>query len=188
MRMVRLVLATGLVLAAAGCAAPYAPPPAYGPRYAMPDRYGPPRSAEDERGWRMTRRRGETDYELSERVLFGLDSARISPGAASILDEIASAARARPGALVVVEGHTDTSGTWEHNQELSEARARAVAVALQWHGVERDRLRVEGLGKQGLAVQTADGVREPRNRRVVIRLMDAPEPLPGRYDGRYGSY
>jgi OOP family OmpA-OmpF porin len=71
-----------------------------------------------------------------------------------------------------VEGHTDTSGTHEHNQALSDARARAVADVLAREGVERDRIRTEGMGEAGLAVQTGDGVREPRNRRVVVRLIN----------------
>jgi outer membrane protein OmpA-like peptidoglycan-associated protein len=186
--ILKFALAAAMLMVAAGCAAPY--PPAHGPRYTTPGFY--PRMADDARPWRMTRRGGETDYELSDHVLFALDSARISDRAASILDEIAQAARARPGCLVVVEGHTDTSGTWEHNQELSQARARAVAMVLARQGVAPDRIRAEGLGKSGLAVQTGDGVREPRNRRVVIRLMDAPSdarrPFTTRYDGLRRDY
>ena len=72
----------------------------------------------------------------------------------------------------MVEGHTDTSGTREHNQALSDARARAVADVLVREGVARERVRTEGMGETGLAVQTGDGVREPRNRRVVVRLID----------------
>jgi OOP family OmpA-OmpF porin len=71
----------------------------------------------------------------------------------------------------VVEGHTDTSGAREHNEELSRARAEAVAAVLARMGVERERIRPEGLGETHLAVQTGDGVRESRNRRVVIRLI-----------------
>jgi outer membrane protein OmpA-like peptidoglycan-associated protein len=40
--------------------------------------------------------------------------------------------------------------------------------------VERERIKTEGLGETHLAVQTGEGVREPRNRRVVVRLIEAP--------------
>jgi OmpA-OmpF porin, OOP family len=122
--------------------------------------------------WHVTRQPGETDYELPDSVLFGLDSAEISPDAGTVLQEIADAARDRPGASLVVEGHTDTSGTREHNQALSDARARAVAGALSRDGVARSRIRSVGLGETQLAVQTGEEVREARNRRVVVRLLD----------------
>jgi outer membrane protein OmpA-like peptidoglycan-associated protein len=119
----------------------------------------------------VTERDGETDYELPDSVLFDLDSARVSRDADQVLQEIADAARERPSAALVVEGHTDTSGTREHNQALSDARARAVADVLVREGVARKRIRTEGMGEEGLALQTGEGVREPRNRRVVVRLI-----------------
>jgi outer membrane protein OmpA-like peptidoglycan-associated protein len=122
--------------------------------------------------WHVTRQQGETDYELPDSVLFELDSAQISPDAGQVLQEIADAARDRPGSSLIVEGHTDTSGTREHNQALSDARARAVADVLVRAGVPRSRIRSEGLGESQPAVNTGDEVREPRNRRVVVRLLD----------------
>ena len=119
----------------------------------------------------MTRRDGETDFELPDSILFDLDSARVSRDADRVLQDIADAAHDQPGASLVVEGHTDTSGTREHNQALSDARARAVADVLVREGVARDRIRTEGMGEEDLAVQTDEGVSEPRNRRVVVRLI-----------------
>jgi outer membrane protein OmpA-like peptidoglycan-associated protein len=120
---------------------------------------------------RMTRRDGETDYELPDSIMFNQDGAQVSPNAGRILQDIADAARDQPGASLVVEGHTDTSGTREHNQALSDARARAVAEVLVREGVALERIRTEGMGEEGLAVQTDEGVVEPRNRRVVVRLI-----------------
>ena len=123
-------------------------------------------------------------------MLFDLDSAHVSRDADQVLQEIADAAHDSPRAQLVVEGHTDTSGTHEHNQALSDARARAVADVLAREGVQRDRIRTEGMGEAGLAVQTGDGVREPRNRRVVVRLINGnmtrryEERESGRYEER----
>lgn len=122
--------------------------------------------------WRMTRHQGETDYELPDSVLFELDSAQVTPDAGKLLQEIADAARDRPGANLVIEGHTDTSGTREHNQALSDARARAVGDELVRQGIPRRRITSQGIGESRLAVQTDDDVRELRNRRVVVRLID----------------
>jgi outer membrane protein OmpA-like peptidoglycan-associated protein len=145
------------------------PPPA-------PDAQGynaPPPSTDEQQQspLRMTRRDGETDYELPDSIMFNQDSAQVSPNAGRILQDIADAARDQPGASLVVEGHTDTAGTREHNQALSDARARAVAEVLVREGVALERIRTEGMGEEGLAVQTGEGVVEPRNRRVVVRLI-----------------
>jgi outer membrane protein OmpA-like peptidoglycan-associated protein len=122
--------------------------------------------------YRVTRHQGETDYDLPDSVLFALDSAVVSKDADSVLNEIAQAAKDQPGASLVIEGHTDTSGDATHNRRLSEARARAVAEVLEREGVSRGRIRTEGLGETDLAVQTGNNVREPRNRRVIVRLME----------------
>jgi outer membrane protein OmpA-like peptidoglycan-associated protein len=132
----------------------------------------PPPPPPPPRDWRVTRRQGETDYELPDSVLFALDSAVVSKDADSVLSQIAQAAKNQPGASLVIEGHTDTSGDAVHNRRLSEARARAVAEVLQREGVWRGRIRTEGLGERDLAVQTGDNVPEARNRRVIIRLME----------------
>ena len=150
--------------------APPAPPPP------PPDQQGyngPPPDQQQQSPWHVTQREGETDYELPDSVLFALDSAHVSRDADQVLQEIADAAHDSPRADLVVEGHQDTSGTHEHNQALSDARARAVADVLVRLGVERNRIRTEGMGESGLAVQTGDGVREARNRRVIIRVIGA---------------
>jgi outer membrane protein OmpA-like peptidoglycan-associated protein len=147
--------------------APLPPPPR--PRMRGRDEA---RADEDYRVLPRSSARGEeTDYDLPDSILFGLDSARISSRAMPALRQIARAARDEPDAHLIVEGHTDTSGTNAHNRELSNDRACAVAAILVREGIAERRIRVIGLGKRGLAVRTADQVREPRNRRVVIRLI-----------------
>lgn len=176
----------GFGIAIPGCwGCGYYPPPYYGSPWYSPYYYGPPFPPSGyERPhwgpWHVTRRANETDYDLPDSVLFALDSAKISSNAASVLTEIANAARREPAATLIVEGHTDTSGDRAHNQQLSDARARAVADELAQQGVARDRIRTEGLGERDLAVQTGNGVREVRNRRVVVRLIHAPRT--GRQD------
>ena len=67
----------------------------------------------------------------------------------------------QPGARILVSGFTDTVGSPDANRALSERRARAVAGALVDLGMDPDRLDVEGLGEDDVAVATADGVAEP---------------------------
>ena len=76
-------------------------------------------------------------------------------------------ARARP-VQIQVTGFADRSGSPGYNQRLSERRANAVAAALTRLGVPRNEMMVSGRGENDNRVPTADGVREPQNRRVEI--------------------
>lgn len=96
----------------------------------------------------------------------GLSAAATDQLARRIADGSAFAAR-----TLLVEGHTDASGPAAYNQRLSERRAAAVAEALRAAlGDQTPPLEVRGHGETRLLVATADGVREPRNRRVEIRF------------------
>jgi outer membrane protein OmpA-like peptidoglycan-associated protein len=111
--------------------------------------------------------------EMQGDVLFALDSAELRPGARNLIHSISEELVRHPNSAIDVNGYTDTSGTSDHNQELSEARADAVADELERDGVDAQRLHTQGFGETELAVATPDGVREARNRRVEIVI----EPL-----------
>ena len=67
-------------------------------------------------------------------------------------------------------GHADRSGSAQYNQRLSQRRADAVAAELVARGVPRNIIMVSAYGESRPLVPTADGVREPQNRRVEIVL------------------
>jgi outer membrane protein OmpA-like peptidoglycan-associated protein len=69
---------------------------------------------------------------------------------------------------VQVIGHTDAVGSNAVNDPLSRQRADVVRSGLVARGVPADRIVASGRGKREPAVPTADGVAEPRNRRVEI--------------------
>ena len=69
---------------------------------------------------------------------------------------------------IQVTGYTDRSGSPGYNQRLSERRANNVAKALAAQGVPPAQMVVSGRGENDNRVPTADGVREPQNRRVEI--------------------
>jgi outer membrane protein OmpA-like peptidoglycan-associated protein len=121
--------------------------------------------------WLVTQRAGEVDYELGGQVLFPYDSADLSPRAFDIVASVAADAKRHARAHIEVEGFTDTSGPHDSNMILSQARAEHVADVLVRHGIKPARITARGYGETRLAVRTGDGVREPRNRRVVIRLI-----------------
>jgi outer membrane protein OmpA-like peptidoglycan-associated protein len=123
--------------------------------------------------WLVTHRTGETDYEMGDRVLFATDSAQVSRRAYDLIASVAEDARRNARAHVEVQGFTDTSGNHDYNMSLSQARAENVADLLVRHGVKPERILARGYGETRLAVRTGNGVKEARNRRVIIRILDA---------------
>jgi outer membrane protein OmpA-like peptidoglycan-associated protein len=87
-----------------------------------------------------------------------------------VVQEAATYANEGHATQVVVVGHTDLSGSPAYNVRLSERRAKAVADALVGLGVPGTALSVDWKGETAPAVQTADGVKEPLNRRSTIDI------------------
>ena len=79
-------------------------------------------------------------------VLFDFDSAVVKPESFYILDEIVDQMMSLPRLKLEIQGHTDNVGKVDYNQNLSEARAKAVYDALVSRGVEPNRLRYRGFG------------------------------------------
>ena len=103
-------------------------------------------------------------------VFFDWDRANLTDRARQIIAEAAKATTRVQVTRIEVSGHTDTSGTPRYNQALSVRRAQAVAEELVRDGVARESISTQGFGKRQLLVPTANGVREPQNRRVEIVL------------------
>jgi outer membrane protein OmpA-like peptidoglycan-associated protein len=101
-------------------------------------------------------------------VFFDFDRTDITPEAARIITQAADDAKRGNVRLIVATGHADRSGTPAYNQRLSERRATAVKGALVRNGVADNAIQTNGKGEGDPLVPTADGVREPRNRRVEI--------------------
>jgi len=110
---------------------------------------------------------------LPDGVTFARGSANINPGFYDSLNSVAESLIKYPNSLIDVYGFTDTTGSDALNQRLSEERARAVADYLAARGVARSRIETRGYGESydSLRVKTADGVDEPLNRRVEIKII-----------------
>jgi outer membrane protein OmpA-like peptidoglycan-associated protein len=91
-----------------------------------------------------------------------------TPESKRIVDDVFGEIARRPVPDVVVIGHTDAVGTDAINDPLSRSRAEVVRKALVARGVPAERVAASGRGKREPAVPGADGVAEPRNRRVEI--------------------
>ena len=110
-------------------------------------------------------------------VFFDLGRASLNSEGQRVVAEAAQTYRQTGQARVEVTGYTDTSGSPERNQRLSEERAQAVEVELVRQGVPASSISVSGRGQNDLLVPTADGVRQPENRRVEI-VIAQPAPAP----------
>lgn len=87
---------------------------------------------------------------------------------AQILESVLSKIAGYPVPDVVVLGHTDSVGSDEYNDALALRRAETVRDALIRRGLAPENIAVTARGKRELLVPTADGVAEPRNRRVEV--------------------
>jgi len=103
-------------------------------------------------------------------VFFDWNKADVTPEAASILKKVVDNAKKMGDAKVVATGYTDLSGSAAYNMGLSERRAEAVKADLVSQGIPANNITTIGKGEADPLVPTADGVREPQNRRVQIQF------------------
>ena len=103
-------------------------------------------------------------------VFFDFDRADLTDRARQIIADAAQAVSSTGTTRIEVAGHADRSGTPQYNQRLSMRRAEAVASELSRRGIPRSAMSIQAFGESRPLVATADGVREPQNRRVEIVL------------------
>ena len=106
----------------------------------------------------------------NERVIifFAWDRPVIDGDAAARLDEIAASFSRSPGSQLELAGHADRSGPPAPNMRSGRKRAEAVQAYLAARGVPGAAMTVVSHGEWQPLIPTADGVREPQNRRVEI--------------------
>lgn len=108
-------------------------------------------------------------FEESYIVYFDFDSDKLTANEVQTVNEVVRALKAlNAGASII--GHADTSGPAAYNQALSERRANAVSKRLLEAGIRPTVVTTQGRGEADLAKPTADNVKEPKNRRVVINI------------------
>jgi len=101
-------------------------------------------------------------------VFFDWDRSNLSAQALNTIKQAANAFKTKGNARITATGHADRSGPENYNMALSLRRANAVKDALVREGVPATAIAVVGRGESQPLVPTADGVREPQNRRVEI--------------------
>jgi outer membrane protein OmpA-like peptidoglycan-associated protein/outer membrane protein W len=156
-----------VVAAAAAAAAPApepAPPPAK-PESACPDT--PPGVRVGPMG---------CPCEMTVQLQFKFDSADLTEDDQQKLDRAADTLKRLHWVSGTIEGHTDSIGTAEYNQKLSERRAETVRQYLIGKGVGDERMKAAGYGETKPIADNATAEGRAENRRVVMRRTDCDEP------------
>ncbi len=136
-----------------GCPPPPPPPPPPPTPPAPPPPGPPPREV----------------LQIDERILFEHRKATLTPASEPPLRQVAELLEKHPEILeVTIEGHTDPSGEASFNERLSRQRAEAVRGWLVRHGVQAERLRIEGFGSQRPATLEESEEGRRKNRRVLF--------------------
>jgi outer membrane protein OmpA-like peptidoglycan-associated protein len=110
---------------------------------------------------------------IASDVSFDVNSAEIKFNARQTYDKIANVLKDYEKTIIHVVGHTDSDGSDQHNQALSERRAESVANLLSNNGVPSARVRTEGRGEREPIASntTAEGKRKNRRVDIVIKTV-----------------
>lgn len=124
----------------------------------------------DGSGVGVTRRGDELTLSMPGKLAFSSDSAELNAGFARVLEGVAGLLRKYDKTVIEVAGHTDSTGSREHNQLLAEQRAASVAALLEKHGILKSRVTTIGAGESRPIAgnDTAEG--RAKNRRVELTL------------------
>lgn len=108
--------------------------------------------------------------EFTNDILFGFDSSVLTDQAMENLDKLVIILNKYPDTDIEIHGHTDSSGSNQYNQALSERRAGAVATYLVNHAIAAERLAIIGFGEEQpkYSNDTAEG--RAQNRRVEFAI------------------
>jgi outer membrane protein OmpA-like peptidoglycan-associated protein len=120
----------------------------------------------------VERRGDELVLTMPSGITFAHDRFDVQPQFQPVLNEVASTLQSYPSTLIDVYGHTDSTGSAEYNQALSERRANAVSAYLGARGVQPVRIATRGFGESQLLVspERSEADRQA-NRRVEIRIV-----------------
>lgn len=101
-------------------------------------------------------------------VFFDWGSSKMGPHALATVGQAVDAYQAHGARRITLTGHSDTSVSDVDAVAIGFARANGIKEVLVGRGIPENQIIVFSRGKRARLVQTADGVREPQNRRVEI--------------------
>lgn len=108
-------------------------------------------------------------------ITFATDSSAIASSFYSPLNNLAGSLKQYNQNMIEIVGYTDSTGSRQHNMDLSQQRAQSVATYLTSQGVDASHLSVRGAGPDQPIASNADVNGRAQNRRVEVNL----KPIPG---------
>ncbi|RUV17607.1 OmpA family protein [Mesorhizobium sp. M7A.F.Ca.MR.245.00.0.0] len=121
-------------------------------------------------GVSVTRSGDQIILNMPSDITFNSDQDAVKPGFYQVLNSVALVLKKFKQTTVDVFGHTDSTGGDQHNFDLSQRRALAVANYLSGQGVDQRRFAVTGFGKTRPVASNATAEGRAQNRRVEIQL------------------
>ncbi|NVK30518.1 MAG: OmpA family protein [Gammaproteobacteria bacterium] len=107
------------------------------------------------------------------KIQFGLGSSAVEESGVEIIRDLVAAIQScDDGLQIVVEGHTDSSGSAEGNRRLSQQRADSVATQLEKLGVKPDRITAVGYGEDRPLVSNDTRAGREQNRRIDFKISE----------------
>jgi outer membrane protein OmpA-like peptidoglycan-associated protein len=112
--------------------------------------------------------------DLKSKLLFTTDSSVLKPEAVEQIAQLGDILVKYPEDRIRIQGHTDSTGSAAHNEELSLRRAQAVRDVLMGRGVRQEQMIVEGVGEARPKADNTTASGRSLNRRVELHI-DVPQ-------------
>jgi outer membrane protein OmpA-like peptidoglycan-associated protein len=122
-------------------------------------------------GVSVTRNGDNITLNMPSGITFALNSSDLNAQFYGALDGVSMVLKEYDKTVVEVAGHTDSSGSDQYNQSLSERRAQAVAGYLGSHGVKQQRLMTVGAGESHPVASNDSEAGRAANRRVELTIV-----------------
>ena len=121
-------------------------------------------------GISVTRNGDNIILNMPSNITFDVDQDAVKPGFYQTLNSVAIVLRKFNRTLIDVNGHTDSTGSLQHNQDLSQRRALSVADYLGGQGIDQRRVSAVGFGPSQPIASNATEAGRSQNRRVEIQI------------------
>jgi outer membrane protein OmpA-like peptidoglycan-associated protein/tetratricopeptide (TPR) repeat protein len=108
---------------------------------------------------------------ILHNVFFATDSSQLEPESRAELNKVRDFLLDNPSIGVEISGHTDNTGSLEHNQDLSEQRAKSVVDYLRELGISEQRMQAEGYGEDQPVEENDSEEGRARNRRTELKII-----------------
>jgi outer membrane protein OmpA-like peptidoglycan-associated protein len=122
-------------------------------------------------GVRVVRDSDSIRLVMPGNITFRSDSSDINAGFYPVLNSVAKVLKKYSNSTVMVMGYTDSTGSVDYNQSLSQQRAQAVASYLMGQGIKSSRFEVMGMGISNPIADNSTAAGRQQNRRVEIKII-----------------